>query len=277
MKVINTKDKQMNANITQHAESDVLMIFIHGLTGNYLQMHHFQNHFKDKYNTMSYDLSGRGDSTMQKDPSGIAQHSEDLLEMIESLGYDKIILAGYSMGGYIAIDVAGRTSKVKKIVLLDGGGEADGNTSKLVIPSLGRLEKTFESRDEYLEMMKQSYGAMGIEWSGVMDRVIDHEITQVEDKVMHKSDYHLTKQDFGSFYEFPYEAAYKKVRVPVFLVICTGPIKDDTALFSKEGYDKMLETIEEIDSTVKGINHYEIVFNAQEDLNEKIEKFLDEE
>lgn len=277
MKLINTKDKQMNTKMTEHAESDVLMIFIHGLTGNYLQMHHFQNHFKDKYNTMSYDLSGRGDSTMQKDPAGIAQHSEDLLEMIESLGYDNVILAGYSMGGYIAIDVAGRTSKVKKIVLLDGGGEADENTSGLVLPSLGRLEKTFGSRDEYLEMMKQSYGAMGVEWSEVLDRVIDHEITQTDGKVTHKSDYGLTKQDFESFYDFPYDEAYKKVQVPAYLIICTGPIKDDTALFSREGYDKMLATIKDIDSTVKHINHYEIVFNRQEDLNEKIEKFLDEE
>ncbi|SOC41864.1 pimeloyl-ACP methyl ester carboxylesterase [Salinicoccus kekensis] len=277
MKQISIGDKSMNINMTEHPESDVLLIFIHGLTGNYLQMHHFQNHFKDKYNTLSYDLSGRGDSTKQKDPTDISQHSEDLLEMMESLGYDNVILAGYSMGGYIAIDVAGRSSKVKKVVLLDGGGEADENTSGLVLPSLGRLEKTFESRDEYLEMMKHSYGAMGVEWSEVMDRVIDHEITQAEGKVTHKSDYGLTKQDFESFYDFPYEEAYKKVQVPAYLIICTGPIKDDTALFSREGYDKMLATIKDIDSTVKHINHYEIVFNKQEDLNEKIEKFLDEE
>lgn len=277
MKQISIGDKSMNINMTEHPESDVLLIFIHGLTGNYLQMHHFQNHFKDKYNTLSYDLSGRGDSTKQKDPTAISQHSEDLLEMIKSLGYDNVILAGYSMGGYIAIDVAGRSSKVKKVVLLDGGGEADENTSGLVLPSLGRLEKTFESRDEYLEMMKQSYGAMGVEWSEVMDQVIDHEIMQTDGKVTHKSDYNLTKQDFESFYDFPYDEAYKKVQVPAFLIICTGPIKDDTALFSREGYDKMLETINDIDSTVKHINHYEIVFNKQEDLNEKIEKFLDEE
>lgn len=277
MKLINTENKQINVNITTHPESDVLLIFIHGLTGNYLQMHHFQNYFKSKYNTLSYDLSGRGDSTLQNDPADIQQHSKDLLEIIDSLEHDNIVLAGYSMGGYIAVDVAGRSSKVKKVVLLDGGGEADENTSSLVLPSLGRLEKTFDSRDEYLEMMKKSYGAMGIEWSAVMDQVIDHEITEADDKIHHKSDYELTKQDFESFYDFPFDEAYEKLEVPVFLIICTGPIKDDIALFSKEGYDKMLNTVKDISATVIDINHYEIVFNEQKNLNKQIEKFLEEE
>lgn len=277
MKLINTENKQLNVNITTHPESEVLLIFIHGLTGNYLQMHHFQNHFKNKYNTLSYDLSGRGDSTKQNNPADIHQHSDDLIELIESLEYDNIILAGYSMGGYIAVETAGRTSKVKKVVLLDGGGEADGNTSSLVLPSLGRLEKTFSSRDEYLEMMKKSYGAMGIEWSEVMDQVIDHEITLRNDKIHHKSDYELTRQDFESFYGFPFDEAYSRIEVPVFLIICTGPIKDDIALFSKEGYDKMLNTVKDIKSTVIDINHYEIVFNEQKNLNKKIENFLEEE
>lgn len=277
MKLINTEDKQINVNITTHPESNVLLIFIHGLTGNYLQMHYFQNYFKSKYNTLSYDLSGRGDSTLQSDPTDIHQHSKDLLEIIESLEHDNIVLTGYSMGGYIAVDVAGQTSKVKKVVLLDGGGEADENTSSLVLPSLGRLEKTFDSRDEYLEMMKKSYGAMGIGWSDVMNQVIDHEITQIDDKIHHKSDYELTKQDFESFYEFPFDEAYNKLEVPVFLIICTGPIKDDTALFSKKGYDRILNTVKDISSTVININHYEIVFNKQKKLNEQIEDFLEEE
>ena len=277
MKLINTGDKQINVEITTHPESDVLLIFIHGLTGNYLQMHHFQNHFKSKYNTLSYDLSGRGDSTLQNDPADIQQHSKDLLEIIESLEHDNIVLAGYSMGGYIAVDVAGRSSKVKKVVLLDGGGEADENTSSLVLPSLGRLEKTFGSREEYLEMMKKSYGTMGVEWSEIMDQVVDHEITQIDGKIHHKSDYELTKQDFESFYDFPFGEAYNSLNVPVFLIICTGAIKDGIALFSEEGYDKMLNEVKDIKSTVMDINHYEIVFNEQKNLNEQIENFLEEE
>lgn len=277
MKLIKIEDKKINVNITTHPESDVLLIFIHGLTGNYLQMHHFQSHFKNEYNTLSYDLSGRGDSTLQDAPSDIHQHSDDLIEIIDSLEHDNIILAGYSMGGYIAVEVAGRTSKVKKVVLLDGGGEADENTSSLVLPSLGRLDKTFNSRKEYLEMMKESYGAMGIEWNEVMDQVIDHEITLKDGEIHHKSDYELTKQDFESFYEFPFVEAYSKLEVPVFLIICTGPIKDDIALFSRKGYDKMLNTVKDMSYTVMDINHYEIVFNEQKNLNGQIEDFLEEE
>lgn len=74
---IQTKEKMINVNKTGNGKKDVLLIFIHGLTGNYLQMHHFQKHFKETCDTLSYDLSGRGDSSIQSDPTNIHQlHSQ---------------------------------------------------------------------------------------------------------------------------------------------------------------------------------------------------------
>lgn len=274
---IQTKEKMINVNKTGNGKKDVLLIFIHGLTGNYMQMHHFQEYFKESFNTLSYDLSGRGDSTIQKEPSDIHQHTEDLLQLIASLDYDKFILAGYSMGGYIALDAAAQSEKIQKVVLLDGGGIANEDTSNLVIPSLGRLEKTFASSRDYLEMMKQSYRALGVEWSAVMDQVIDHEIHEVDGDIHPKSDYKLTKQDFESFYVYPHSKIYENVNVPVLLIICTGPIKDNTPLFSKDGYSLMLDTVKDIKSTDYTLNHYEIVFNNNPDLNKEINEFLEME
>ena len=275
--LIQTKEKMINVNKTGNGKKDVLLIFIHGLTGNYMQMHHFQEYFKESFNTLSYDLSGRGDSTIQKEPSDIHQHTEDLLQLIASLDYDKFILAGYSMGGYIALDAAAQSEKIQKVVLLDGGGIANEDTSNLVIPSLGRLEKTFASSRDYLEMMKQSYRALGVEWSAVMDQVIDHEIHEVDGDIHPKSDYKLTKQDFESFYVYPHSKIYENVNVPVLLIICTGPIKDNTPLFSKDGYSLMLDTVKDIKSTDYTLNHYEIVFNNNPDLNKEINEFLEME
>lgn len=274
---IQTKEKIININKTGDGKNDVLIIFIHGLTGNYLQMHHFQAHFKDNYDTLSYDLSGRGDSTIQSRQTNIHQHTEDLLQLMDSLDYGKFILAGYSMGGYIALDAAGQSDKIERVVLLDGGGVANENTSILVLPSLGRLEKSFESSDDYLDMMKQSYGALGVDWSPIMDQVIHHEIHEVNGAIHPKSDYTLTKQDFESFYNFPHKEVYENIKVPVLLIICTGPIKDNTPLFSKDGYQLMLDTVSDIKSTVHGLNHYEIVFNNNPELNKKIEEFIEME
>lgn len=270
---IQIENKMINVNKTGNGKKDVLLIFIHGLTCNYLQMHHFQEHFKDTYDTLSYDLSGRGDSSIQSDPTNIHQHTEDLLQLMNSLDYDKFILAGYSMGGYIALDTAAQSDKIQKVVLVDGGGVANEDTSNLVIPSLGRLEKSFDSSDDYLDMMKQSYGALGVKWSAVMNQVIAHEVNGA---IHPKSDYTLTKQDFESFYEYPHSKIYQNVKIPVLLIICTGPIKDNTPLFSKEGYSLMLETVSDIKSTNHGLIHYEIVFNNNPDLNKEIKEFIDQ-
>lgn len=274
---IQTKDKMINVNKTRNGKKDGLLIFIHGLTGNYLQMHHFQEHFKETYDTLSYDLSGRGNSSIQSNPTNIHQHTENLLQLIDSLDYDKFILSGYSMGGYIALDTAAQSDKIQKVVLLDGGGVANENTSNLVLPSLHRLEKSFDSADDYLDMMKQSYGALGVEWSPVMDQVIAHEIHKVNGAIHPKSDYKLTKQDFESFYEYPHSKIYENVKIPVLLIICTGPIKDNTPLFSKDGYSLMLDIVSDIRSTDYELNHYEIVFNNNPDLNKEIEKFIEME
>ena len=274
---IQIKEKIININKTGDGRNDTLLIFIHGLTGNYLQMHYFQEYFKESYDTLSYDLSGRGDSTIQRSPSDIHQHSEDLLQLMDTLDYEKFILAGYSMGGYIALAAAGQSDKIRKVVLLDGGGAADEDTGNLVLPSLGRLEKTFDSAEDYLDMMKQSYGKLGVKWSDVMDQVIDHEIHEVGGNIRPKSDYTLTKQDFESFYDYPHLKIYKNIKVPVLLIICTGPIKDNTPLFSKEGYSLMLDTVNDIRSTDYALNHYEIVFNNNPDLNKEINEFLEVE
>ncbi|CEA03863.1 2-succinyl-6-hydroxy-2, 4-cyclohexadiene-1-carboxylate synthase [Jeotgalicoccus saudimassiliensis] len=272
---IQVKDKNININKTGDGKNGTLLIFIHGLTGNYLQMHHFQEYFKNSFDTLSYDLSGRGDSTLQSEPAGIHQHTEDLLGLIDTLDYGNFILTGYSMGGYIALDAARRSDRISKVVLLDGGGVADEDTSNLVIPSLGRLEKSFDSADDYLDMMRQSYGSLGVEWSGVMDRVIAHEIHESGGSVQAKSDYTLTKQDFASFYDYPHSEIYKNVNVPVLLIICTGPIKNNTPLFNKDGYSLMLDTVKNIRSSDYALNHYEIVFNNNPDLNREINEFLE--
>lgn len=274
---IQTKNKMININKTGDGNNDTLLIFIHGLTGNYLQMHHFQEYFKNSYDTLSYDLSGRGDSSIQKSPSNVHQHTEDLLQLLDSLDYDKFIIVGYSMGGYIALDAAAQSDKVQKVVLLDGGGVANEDTSNLVLPSLGRLEKTFDTAEDYLDMMKQSYGSLGVEWSAVTDQVIEHEIHEVDGNIRPKSDYALTRQDFESFYDYPHSKIYENVNVPVLLIICTGPIKDNTPLFSKDGYQLMIDTVADIKSTDYALNHYEIVFNNNPELNKEIEEFIEME
>ncbi|MCC4722875.1 alpha/beta fold hydrolase [Salinicoccus sp. RF5] len=271
------ENKQLNIHPVKNADSPPLVVLIHGLTGNYLQMHHFQSHLSDRYDTVSYDLSGRGDSDLQKAPTDIHQHTDDLMQFLNKTDYSTFILIGYSMGGYIALEAAAKMKGIEKVILLDGGGEAGENTSNLVLPSLGRLDKKFESVDAYREMMQQSYGALGVEWSSIMDKVIEHEVENIDGTVQHKSDYSLTKQDFESFYEFPHADVYKNVKAPVFLIICTGAIKDGIPLFSKDGYDKMLSTVPSIKSSTYDINHYEIVFNEQNDLNQEIDDFLKKE
>lgn len=68
------------------------------------------------------DLRGRADSVGVTGPSGIGQHVEDLLAVLDALGLDQVHVVGMSMGGFVAVELAVRhPERVRSLVLVDGG------------------------------------------------------------------------------------------------------------------------------------------------------------
>ena len=75
------------------------------------------------------DHRGIGDSTDEGKPFDIAQLADDAAHVIEALGFDRISVLGWSMGGFIAQTLAmQRPDRVDKLILLStdpGGAYAD--------------------------------------------------------------------------------------------------------------------------------------------------------
>ena len=75
------------------------------------------------------DHRGIGDSTDDGKPFDIAQLADDAAHVIEALGFDRVSVLGWSMGGFIAQTLAVQDpGRIKKLVLLStdpGGAYAD--------------------------------------------------------------------------------------------------------------------------------------------------------
>lgn len=68
------------------------------------------------------DLRGRGSSVDVPGPYGLARHRDDVLAVMDSLGIDRAVLAGMSMGGFVATALANfAPDRFTEVLLVDGG------------------------------------------------------------------------------------------------------------------------------------------------------------
>ena len=70
--------------------------------------------------TLAVDVPGFGSSPRGDSSLTLATAGERIAQLIESLGHERIVIVGHSMGGFIALDVAQRLrDKIEHIILLD--------------------------------------------------------------------------------------------------------------------------------------------------------------
>ncbi|VEF46663.1 alpha/beta hydrolase fold protein [Bacillus freudenreichii] len=251
------------------------VIGVHGLTGNHKQLHYYQEVLASAgYRFISYDLPGRGNSGPATEDSSINAHAQDLLDLIDTLSIQRPILLGYSMGAYISAVAASRLADPEALILLDGAGEADEDTENLVLPSLGRLVKAYESPDQYAKEAKSLYTGLGVHWNAHMEDVVRYEIREYDGVWRNKADAGTIRQDFDSFYDFRPEKVIPEVRCPVFLLIATGSLGNKGPLFKEEGYAKTKDLLSDVHAETSPVNHYELVFNRQPEINEQVQSFL---
>jgi lipase len=110
------------------------------------------------------DLRGRGRSADLPGPYGMAAHAEDLVAVLDRLVPGRpAVLAGHSMGGFVAVTLAARRPDlVAGLVLVDGGiplqlppGWTLAAAAEAGLgPAAARLSMTFADREQYREFWR---------------------------------------------------------------------------------------------------------------------------
>jgi lipase len=110
------------------------------------------------------DLRGRGRSRELGPPFGLACHARDLAAVLDHVGAGPAIVAGHSMGAFVAGVLAlSEPQRVRGLVLVDGGVPADrpeGVSPDEVLdavlgPAVARLRLTFPSLDAYVDFWRE--------------------------------------------------------------------------------------------------------------------------
>ena len=151
-----------------HADAAGMPVLgIHGITANHLSWAAVAEALPG-VRLVAPDLRGRGRSGDLPGPYGMAHHADDVARMLDGLGIERAIVAGHSMGGFVAVWLAARhPDRVERLVLIDGGLPVT-RTADLG-PARDRLRMTFASEQDYLAFWHR-HPALGPWWNDHVER-----------------------------------------------------------------------------------------------------------
>jgi pimeloyl-ACP methyl ester carboxylesterase len=134
------------------------VVAVHGITSTSRSWLATSQALGDRASLLALDLRGRGDSSELPPPFGIDAHVADTIAVLDRFGLDRAVIAGHSLGAYIAARLAVlHPDRVASLVLVDGGltiPESEGADPEQFMqaflgPTLERLDMTFPDLEAY--------------------------------------------------------------------------------------------------------------------------------
>src|SRR5215203_2125370 len=143
------------------------VVCLHGITAQHRAFNAAARHLGPSRGLVGVDLRGRGDSGKPESGYGLEAHAADVVRVLDHLGLESTVLAGHSMGAFVALKTAlTYPDRVRSIVLLDGGWPRVESTPEELTEeekqeaaaleeglarAFRRLDLTFESSKAYLD------------------------------------------------------------------------------------------------------------------------------
>jgi lipase len=137
-------------------------IALHGITASAMAWPVVARALPADWTVLAPDLRGRGASAGLPGPYGLDRHADDVCALARVRG-GGVVLAGHSMGAWVALLAAAAHPELfTRLVLIDGGVSAplppdadpDAVLRATLGPAIARLGRTFATDEEYLEVFR---------------------------------------------------------------------------------------------------------------------------
>jgi len=142
------------------------IVFVHGVGLTYEIWQPQLNFFKD-HSTLSYDILGHGNSSLNKKDINFDDFSDQLINLIDELKIDKIHLVGFSIGSLIARNFATKfNDRLKSLILLGSIYKRSEQQQQIVNERFNQAKKELKLSkqalkrwftDKYLENNPNTY------------------------------------------------------------------------------------------------------------------------
>jgi pimeloyl-ACP methyl ester carboxylesterase len=177
--------------VARWGRGHVPVLAAHGITASSMSWRAVARHLDDASMTLwAPDLRGRGASAGVGGPFGLERHAHDLLAVADHLGLDRVVLAGHSLGAFVAVLAAvARPEQVERVVLVDGGlplqlavegVDPDAVLDAALGPAIQRLDQTYPSFAAYEAFWRQ-HPAFAQNWSHDIEAFVRYDVTETAD------------------------------------------------------------------------------------------------
>src|SRR3712207_9214932 len=82
------------------------ILCLHGITAQHRAFNALARDLASSRSLVGVDLRGRGDSAKPESGYGLETHARDVIRVLDHLGLERAVIAGHSMGGFVALKTA---------------------------------------------------------------------------------------------------------------------------------------------------------------------------
>jgi lipase len=172
-------------------EADRVVLALHGITASHVAWRAVARGLitDSAICVVAPDLRGRGASGHLPGPYGSAAHVADALDVLDHLDAPPVLLAGHSMGAYVAARLAAEhPERVSDLVLVDGGlpipVPSDKDPDEVLVstvgPALERLGQTYPTREAYVAMWR-NHPAFAHAWNADVEAYVNYDLEPAGD------------------------------------------------------------------------------------------------
>jgi pimeloyl-ACP methyl ester carboxylesterase len=163
-----------------------VVVALHGITASAMAWSQVPELLGGHVTLLCPDMRGRGASCDHPGPYGIETHASDVIAICDQLGIQKAIVAGHSMGAYVAAVCALKhPARIRAVVMVDGGlplpvppdKNSDEIIDEIVGPAVGRLKMTWDTLEAYYSFWKNHPALSRAEdWTSHIEAYIDYDV-----------------------------------------------------------------------------------------------------
>jgi len=249
------------------------VLAVHGVTATHMSWNAVVAQAPD-LDIVAPDLRGRGRSSELPGPTGLHQHGDDLVALLDHLGLDTVVVAGHSMGALAAVVFADdHPDRVQRLVLVDGGlplpmppgVTVDDVMTATLGPATARLAMTFDSHKAYRDFWR-AHPAFSGGIDEAMGAYFDYDLVEVSGGFASSVRIDAVRDDVASQLDpLVLTPALERLRVPATLLRAPRGLMDQPEALYPPGvvreWDERLPLLSVVE--VHDVNHYKILFDPR--------------
>jgi lipase len=248
-------------------------VAVHGITASGMSWQAVARHMPPDWTLAAPDLRGRGHSRDLPGPFGLDRHARDVVAVLRHFG-GRPVLAGHSMGAYVALLARdAHPELVRRLVLVDGGlplpvpdgADLDAVVDAALGPAIARLGQTFPSTEAYLDFWR-AHPALAGHWTADVEAYVRYDLIGEPGQLRSRCTEDAVRADGREVLaEKPLAEALQRLTRPTPLLTApAGMFGAPPPLLPPEVVTAWTERVPALrPQVVPGVNHYTIMFDKE--------------